>query len=391
MNVTLIGCGCGDITGDARTAISEAGLLIGSKRLLDAYGEDKPQIEAVTAETIAAAIRKADCDTVCVLFSGDSGFHSGARLLLPLPEDCDTRVIPGVSSVQLFAARLQRPWQDWLLRSAHGTDCDAVESVCHGRPVFFLTGGKRSPAALCRELTDAGLGFLSVHVGEDLGTARERITHASPAALAERDFSPLSVMLCEPAPRPERRVPGIPDAEFLRAEKIPMTRQEVRAAALSKLGVGPEDVCWDIGAGTGSVSVELALQCRVVYGIEREAAALALAEENRKKHGAWNLRLIKGEAPGALSGLPVPDAVFVGGSGGRLREILHAVQEANPKARVCVAAITLEALHTSFTTLRELAYAAEVAQVSVTRSRPAGGLTLMLAQNPVYLICGVAP
>ena len=111
MNVTLIGCGCGDITGDARTAISEAGLLIGSKRLLDAYGEDKPQIEAVTAETIAAAIRKADCDTVCVLFSGDSGFHSGARLLLPLPEDCDTRVIPGVSSVQLFAARLQRPWR----------------------------------------------------------------------------------------------------------------------------------------------------------------------------------------------------------------------------------------------------------------------------------------
>ena len=391
MNVTLIGCGCGDITGDARTAISEAGLLIGSKRLLDAYGEDKPQIEAVTAEAIAAAIRKADCDTVCVLFSGDSGFHSGTRLLLPLTADCDVRVIPGVSSVQLFAARLQRPWQDWLLRSAHGTDCDVVEAVCHGRPVFFLTGGKQSPATLCRELTDAGLGFLNIHVGEDLGTSRERITHASAAALAERTFSPLSVMLAESAPRPERRVPGIPDAEFLRAEKIPMTRQEIRAAALSKLGVGPKDVCWDIGAGTGSVSVELALQCRAVYGIEREAAALALAEENRKKHGAWNLRLIKGEAPAALAGLPAPDGVFIGGSGGRLREILCAVQEANPRARVCVAAITLEALHTSCITLRELAYETEVTQVSVTRSRPAGGLTLMLAQNPVYLICGAAP
>lgn len=390
MTVFLIGCGCGDLTGEARAAIDGAGLLIGSRRLLDAYGEGKPQIEAVTAETIAAAIREADCDPVCVLFSGDNGFYSGARLLLPLLTDYDTRVIPGVSSVQLFAARLQRPWQDWLLRSAHGTACDPVEAVCHGKSVFFLTGGKQSPDALCRELTDAGLDFLNVHTGEDLGTAHERITHGTAAELSERDFSPLSVMLTEPAPRPMRRVPGIPDAEFLRAEKIPMTKQEVRAAALAKLAVGPEDVCWDIGAGTGSVSVELALQCRAVWGIEREEASLALAEENRKKHGAWNLRLVRGEAPAAFTGLPVPNAVFVGGSGGRLREILRAVHEINPGARVCVSAIALESLHDALSILRELGYEIEVAQLAVSRSRPAGGLTLMLAQNPVYLISGWA-
>ena len=391
MTIFLIGCGCGDLTGEARAAIARAKLLIGSRRLLDAYGDGKAQIEAVTAEAIAAAIRKADCDPVCVLFSGDSGFYSGARPLLPLLTDYDTRVIPGISSVQLFAARLHRPWQDWLLRSAHGTDCDAVEAVCHGSPVFFLTGGKRSPAALCRELTDAGLGFLNVHVGEDLGTTREHITGGTAAELAERDFSPLNVMLTEPAPRPMRRVPGIPDAEFLRAEKIPMTKQEVRAAALAKLAVGPADVCWDIGAGTGSVSVELALQCRAVWGIERDEAALALAEENRKKHGAWNLRLIKGEAPAALAGLPAPDAVFVGGSGGRLREILRAVHEINPGARVCVSAIALESLHDALSILRELGYETEATQLAVSRSRSTGGLTLMLAQNPVYLINGWAP
>ncbi|MBQ3701199.1 MAG: precorrin-6y C5,15-methyltransferase (decarboxylating) subunit CbiE [Oscillospiraceae bacterium] len=390
MTIFLIGCGCGTLTEDARAAIDGAGLLIGSRRLLDAYGDGKAQIEAVTAEAIAAAIREADCDPVCVLFSGDSGFYSGARLLLPLLTDYDTRVIPGVSSVQLFAARLQRPWQDWLLQSAHGTDCDPVEAVCHGRPVFFLTDGKQSPAQLCRGLTEAGLGFLNVHTGEDLGTAHERITHGTAAELAERDFSPLNVMLAEPAPQPTRRVPGIPDAEFLRAEKIPMTKQEVRAAALAKLAVGPEDVCWDVGAGTGSVSVELALQCRAVYGIERDEAALALAEENRKRHGAWNLRLIPGEAPAALTGLPAPDAVFVGGSGGRLREILYAVHKINPGARVCVSAIALESLHDSLSILRELGYEIEVTQLALSRSRPAGGLTLMLAQNPVYLISGWA-
>ena len=170
-----------------------------------------------------------------------------------------------------------------------------------------------------------------------------------------------------------------------------MTKQAVRAAILAKLAVGPEDCCWDVGAGTGSVSVELALFCRAVWGIEREDAALALAQENRKKHGAWNRRLMKGEAPEALAALPKPDAVFVGGSGGRLREILDAVHAANPLARVCAAAVTLESLQLSHAALRELGYETDVTQLSVSCGKAAGGLTLMLAQNPVFLITGCAP
>ena len=391
MSVTLIGCGCGELTGDARAAIERAGLLIGSRRLLEQYGGDKPRIEAVTADAVMTAVRETDAEEIAVLYSGDVGFYSGARLLLPRLGDADVRVIPGVSSVQLFAARLGRPWQDWLLRSAHGTDCDVLSAVCGGSPVFFLTGGRQSPAAICRELRDAGLGFLQVSVGEDLGTARERVTVGSAAELAEWSYSPLAVLLVEPAPRPPRRTPGIPDGEFCRAEKIPMTKQEVRAAVLSKLAVGQEELCWDIGAGTGSVSVELALQCRAVWGVEREDAALTLARENRVRHGAWNLRLVKGEAPDALEGLPKPDAVFVGGSGGKLSEILHSIHAANPAARVCVAAITLEGLQHAYATLRELNYKTDVTQLSVSRGKAAGGLTLMLAQNPVFLLTGWAP
>ena len=390
MTITLIGCGCGTLTGDARRAVEDAGLLIGSRRLLEQYAGEKPQREAVTAEAITAAIEGAEEKRIAVLFSGDSGFYSGARLLLPRLKAHDVRVLPGLSSVQHFAALLQRPWQDWLLCSAHGTDCDVLSAVCRGRPAFFLTGGRRDAAALCRELHDAGLGFLRVWVGEDLGTEDERITEGTAAELTQRRFSPLSVLLTEPAPRPTRRTPGLPDTAFLRAEKIPMTKQEVRAAILAKLAVGPEDVCWDVGAGTGSVSVELALQCRAVWGIEREDAALALAAENRRKHGAWNLRLVKGEAPDALRELPKPDAVFIGGSGGRLREILEAVHAANPGARICVAAVTLESLHEAHTVLRELGCETDVTQLAVTRAKAAGGLTLMLAQNPVWLITGYA-
>lgn len=170
-----------------------------------------------------------------------------------------------------------------------------------------------------------------------------------------------------------------------------MTKQEVRSAALGKLAVGPEDVCWDIGAGTGSVSVELALQSRSVWAVERDAEALALLRANRQRFCAWNLRIVEGCAPEALEGLPVPSAVFVGGSGGELPLILQAVHNANPRARICVSAIALETLNAALRGLTALGYETEVAQIAVSRCRPAGTLHLLTAQNPVFLITGVRP
>ena len=390
MSVTLIGCGCGSLTREAADAIREAGLLVGSARLLSAYGEGKRCAEAVAAREIAAALDASDADA-CVLFSGDSGFYSGARLLLPLLGGRDVRVLPGISSVQAFAARLGESWQDWRLCSAHGVACDPVAEVCRGQRVFFLTGGRQDPAALCRALTEAELGSLRVAAGEELGTERERIVRGSAKELQDMSFAPLSVLLAEPAPCAERRAPGWPDDCFLRAEGVPMTKQLLRAAAIAALGVRPDDTCWDVGAGTGSVAIELSMLCRRVYAVERESAALALAAENRRRLGAWKLRLLEGTAPEALRGLPAPDAVFVGGSGGRMKEILHTVHNANPAARICVSAVTLEGLHNSNSILRELGCETEVTQISVSRSRECGGLTMMLAQNPVYLIVGRAP
>ena len=167
-----------------------------------------------------------------------------------------------------------------------------------------------------------------------------------------------------------------------------MTKREIRAAALAALGVSPEDTCWDIGTGTGSVAIEMALQAKAVWAIEQKSEALALAARNRERLGAWNLRLVEGTAPAAMENLPAPDAVFIGGSGGKIREILNTIHERNAQARICISAIALESLESAIQALRDLNYEVEVSQISVSRSKNVGGLTMMLAQNPVYLIVG---
>lgn len=390
MKLTLIGCGCGreSLSAEACAAIERADLLLGSPRLLAEFPESAERIPASSTGEILEALRQADCEEAVILFSGDSGFYSGAGTLLPELEGEEAVLLPGISSLQFLSARLKEPWQNWKLCSAHGRDCDPVKAVCGGRSVFFLTGGKQCPAELCRDLKAAGLGFLEAAAGENLGMPEERIRLGSAEDFAEQRFAPLSVLLVRPAPRMPMRCPGFPDESFLREEGVPMTKQEVRSVILAKLGVGPEETCWDIGTGSGSVAVELAMQAKCVWSVEREEKAFRLAEQNRLRFGAWNLRLIHGEAPEALEGLPKPDAVFVGGSGGRLQETIQTICDLNPAARICVSAVTLETLHEASETMKALELETEVIQLAVNRSHRAGKLTMMTAQNPIYLITG---
>ena len=210
-------------------------------------------------------------------------------------------------------------------------------------------------------------------------------------ACAGADFAPLSVLLVEAAPRPCERPGGIPDEAFCRGE-VPMTKQELRAVILAKLAPGPEDTVWDVGAGTGSVSVELALAARrgQTWAVDAREEACALIEENRRRFGAWNLRLVRGRAPEALSPLPAPDAVFIGGSGGQLEGIVDAALAKNPAVRLCVPAIALETLSAALAVFAARGLDAEVTQIAVSRARPGARLHLLLANNPVFLVtaCG---
>jgi len=397
MLVTLAGLGCGTaatVTAEAREAMLQADCLIGAERLLASLPETCTgrRFPATRPQEIFDLLGKVGSQRPCVVYSGDTGFYSGTRGLLPLLEASGMayRVLPGISSVQMLAARLGRPWQDWALYSAHGTDCDVVTAVSQGRPAFFLTGGSLGPDSLCRRLADAGLGELPVTVGEDLSYDQERIFRGTAAEAAKQRFASLSVLLAEPAPEPfPKRTSGIADACFQRGT-VPMTKQEVRAAALGKLAVRPTDIVWDVGAGTGSVSVELALAADRgrAYAVECQEEALELIRTNRERFGAWNLTPVPGRAPEALEALPAPDAVFIGGTKGGMEPIVDIVLKKNPDARICISAIALETLTAAVTALTARGLEAEVTQISVSRTRAAGALHLLMANNPVFLITG---
>ena len=398
MNVTLIGMGSGqpeNLTLQGLAALRQADLILGARRLLAVLpaGCTENRAAAYRPDEVAELLQTSGAENAVLVYSGDTGFYSGASSMMEKLEALGVRarVLPGLSSIQLLAAALGRPWQDWKLVSAHGCACDPVAEclTAGGKPVFFLTGGAETPASLCGRLAAAGLGDAHVLVGEELGRAEEKILFGTAQEFAQKQFASLSVLLVEHLPQPPRRVPGFPDEAFHRGE-VPMTKQEVRAAALAKLAVQPGDTLWDVGAGTGSVSVELALAAPRghVYAVECDPEACGLIRQNRERFHACNLTLVEGRAPAALADLPAPDAVFIGGTKGGMEAVVDTVLARNPNARICISAIALETLSAAVAALTAHGLAAEVTQIAVSRTRPAGRLHLLMANNPIFLITG---
>ena len=183
-------------------------------------------------------------------------------------------------------------------------------------------------------------------------------------------------------------MPGLPDEAFHRG-RVPMTKEEIRILSVSKLKLEPDSVVYDVGAGTGSVSVECALLCPEgqVYAIERNPEGIQLIEENAKLHRTANLTAVQGTAPEALAGLPSPTHAFIGGSSGNLKEILSCLREKNPEIRIVMNMITLASVGEAVTLLKEMGIQEEeIFQVSASRARKAGRYHLMTALNPVYVI-----
>lgn len=396
MNVTLIGMGSGqpeNLTLQGLAALRQADLILGARRLLAVLpaGCTENRAAAYRPDEVADLLQTSGAENAVLVYSGDTGFYSGASAMMEKLENLGVRarVLPGLSSIQLLAAALGRPWQGWNLVSAHGRTCDPVAECMQGRPTFFLTGGSEDPATLCAQLAAEGFGDVQAVVGQCLGTPEEKIFRGSVKELAAGRFNSLSVLLVEAAEVLPRRAPGLPDEAFER-DDVPMTKQEVRAAVLAKLAVRPEDILWDVGAGTGSVSVELALAAPRgrVYAVECRPEGCALIKANREKFRTRNLVLVEGLAPDALSDLPAPDAVFIGGSKGSLAAIVDAALDKNPDARICVSAIALESLSAAVAALTAKGRTVQVSQIAVSRAKAVGGLHLMMAQNPIYLITG---
>lgn len=389
---TIIGAGSGqpgDLTRQARDAMANAGLLLSTGRLAENLS-GLGKIETCQTSKLAETALAATAERVGILVSGDAGFFSAAKTLYQkLAAHGEVEVVCGLSSMQMLCARLGAAYDDAVWLSLHGRKGSLLGAVSYNRKVFALTGGDQNAQKLCRSLVDAGLGHVRVARGENLGAADEQVVTGSAAELADRPCGSLAVLLIE-NDRPGNPNLPIRDSDMERGS-VPMTKQEARWTAVNLLDLRATDVVYDVGAGTGSVSMEMARRVRrgVVYAIERGAEGIALIDRNRKALGCWNVVPVEGEAPAAMDGLPTPDAAFVGGSGGALFETLSILKERNPKIRVVVTAVSLETLSDAQIALSTLGFEhIAISQISAVRGRKADGSTPLTANNPIFLLSG---
>ncbi|MFF0162426.1 precorrin-6y C5,15-methyltransferase (decarboxylating) subunit CbiE [Streptomyces sp. NPDC005263] len=410
--ITVVGTGTGTgapLPPDAAAAVAGAGLVVGGRRHL-AAAPVAADAEQVVLGALAPALDRieryldeeghAGRSPVVVLASGDPGFFGIVRVLAERfgAERLDVRA--GVSSVAAAFARVGLPWDDAVVVSAHGRELRTAVNVCRARPkVAVLTGPGAGPAELGAALGSAARVLV---VASALGSEDERVERVTPAEAAARDWgSSVSVVLCLDEARAlgaVRTVAGAPagpagwaldEGEFAHRDSM-ITKFEVRALALARLGPRLGDVVWDVGAGSGSVAVECARFGAAVTAVEKTSDGAGRIRANAAAHGV-DVRVVHGAAPTVLSGLDDPDAVFVGGGGRELPAVVTACARRARRA-VVVAMAALDRVPAVRTALTDAGFDCDGVLLQSSRLAPLpGDVTRLAATNPVFLLWGVRP
>lgn len=407
MQIILAGIGMGSesgMTGEVREAIKEADVLLGAERMLACHLPEVekhpfyqaeqiiPYLEELQEKTVALESRK-----VVILMSGDSGFYSGSRRLYEaLYEEVRTgrlraslQIMPGISSVSYLAACIGESYEDASVYSMHGKElCNLIRKIKYSPKTFLLTSGVKDVKRLGELLMEADLEECEIVTGYQMSYETQRIERHTPAECSRLWEEGLyTCFVKNPHARKRRLTHGLMDEEFIR-DKVPMTKEEVREVAVCKLRLLENAVVYDIGSGTGSVAVEIAgvsdeIQ---VYALERNKEAVSLINQNKKKHGLQNITIIEGAAPDSLMELPVATHAFIGGSGGRMKEILQTLYRLNPRMRIVISAVSLETI----CEIREVlsvfpVKGEEIVQLQVNRAREVSNYHLMRAENPIWI------
>jgi precorrin-6Y C5,15-methyltransferase (decarboxylating) len=403
--IQVVGIGLDGAAGlrEANRAIVEgATVLAGSDRLLNFFPRHSGK--RIPLSDFARGIHQmrtlwSQGETVVVLVTGDPLFFGLGRLLLnEFPPDA-LQFHPHLNCVQLAFNCLKVPWQEAFWVSVHGRSLDELTpALQQGKDkIAVLTDGTNTPSAIARLYLSLDLPLAyDFWVCENLGGSAEKVRCFSGDRLVEETFAPLNVVVLLkkdeppfiPSPLP---IFGLPDSLFCSFRDRPglMTKREVRLVILGELALQPNQVIWDIGAGTGSVSIEMArlLPDSQIYAIEKTAMGQNLIEKNCDRFQVNNVTLIGGTAPHSLAQLRDPDRIFIGGSGGNLSAVLEVCQQRlAPEGRLVAAFATLEHLNLCVEALRDRAWTYHLLQVHLSRSVPVGSLTRFSPLNPVTLV-----
>ena len=387
----------------AKIALSGATFVAGGRRHLGLIGSMPIETFAIgdnIAELVDRLKRREENERCVVLASGDPlCFGVGATLLRSLPGD-EILIEPDVSSLQLAFARAGISWVDAAIASVHGRPLEETLRPLLGRALIGLfTQDGESPARIAEFFLDRGLAHYSAWVGEDLGTADERIHHRSISHLPGRRFAALNFVILRREGAPFRDDLGCevaPDHHFATPETGPvlLTHRDVRAVTLCRFFEVPEGPIWDLGAGLGGVSIDLARRFpgREVVAVERSEGQLRFLRENRLRFSAYNLEIVEGSAPEVLADRGDPAGIFLGGSGGKLDAILDVIFRRLRLHGVFVANfVGLENLSRTLDRLKSEGWTADVSQVAISRGEPLAGLTTFVPLRPVWVVRSTRP
>jgi precorrin-6B C5,15-methyltransferase / cobalt-precorrin-6B C5,C15-methyltransferase len=323
-----------------------------------------------------------------VLASGDPCFFGIGPLLAERFGRENVAIHPRPGSVSLAFARLGLAWQDATVLTVHGRPIrNAIGPALRASKLAVLTDAQHTPSCIAQALLEAGMADCPAFVCERLGGPRERIHQLTLKGLLGREFDPLNVLILLSAEDGVVSGFGRPESEY-NSERGQITKAEVRAVALSKLEPWRAKVCWDVGAGSGSVAIEAHSLMREgeVFAIERDAVQVQLLTDNVKRHRAGGVRIIQDEAPQGLTNLPDPDAVFIGGAGSELNAVLRfSAERLRPGGRLVANFALLESLEIWQGVAKHLAWPSELSQISISRAEALGAGTHLTPLAPVWV------
>lgn len=423
VKIHVIGIGFRPLDKSVQKAVCNADVILASKRHFEIFRESEG-FEAVKNKVIvnnkleevfnfikdSINNPQAGIKNIVFLASGDPLFFGiGKRMIAEFGKEA-VEIRPDLSSIQMAFARIKESWDNVLLVSVHGGpdpekrralkyDVEDIPLLLERHhKIAILTDNVNNPAVIAKEFLKQSSfiphpSSFNIYVCERLGYPEEKITGGSPEDIAASSFAEPNVVIIKKLFQPSA-LSSQPSAFGLREDDIIhsrglITKDEARAVTIHKLQLPVNSVFWDIGSGSGSISIEIARLHPLikVFAVEKDAEQIKNIKKNRIKFNAGNMELVEGEAPEVLNSLPVPDRVFIGGSGKRLADIIKFIS-ATPVEIIVINAATIETLNEALQALESNGFKVEISEISVSRSKNLAGRKQMEALNPVFIITG---